>query len=573
MRIIVTLAITSWAVTTLFALRPSNLFHVFTLPFSTGIGSLSFAMFFFSSVLAIVKTSQLALWKPRYLNGISELTASIRNLDHWLVTFAYAAMSCLLIRCYFLSIINDGYSSQLFTYPPGYRTFVREMNQEQLFVIYFSLLLGILYSYRRLLLDCNILRLSLVQPPTLTVLHQNLRPMAKQSMHYTFHILWISYFSFIIFNRVFYSLAAHLSAFVFGHILVSPVIGFHWYNLLFIFRVYLAGVYVVYGWECVDVLVNAAMSRMPIASSLYAPTTLECLHNGIQDSSDSFVRSTALAELAVISMKQAKQRKKIFADTDTWGSLSKALMDDLVNLCTRIKDEYTSTLPVTTNKFVLRPHIEKKPPPSIFTTVLLKEDDSIFYPYDDEEDNHELDDRLTAFDADDIPHHLPTDLIDAEPFLPDNPATAYVANLYHTLSRHFFNLKHVKRLTTITREQKMRALLFDTPDQIHIVQALGALSAASLKEDELGYVQFDLAKVLTVLLDTIKQLERLATSPPAPYMALPSIYDLASRAIPEVSMITRALEDAILGIVLEVGSDMKFIRLDKKHRSQLASYT
>ncbi|KAI9304927.1 nucleoporin protein Ndc1-Nup [Cunninghamella echinulata] len=493
----------------------------------------------------------IIVWKPKYSSIGAGIINAFSNKDNIIITVFYAISGFVLVQSYFTLLHNEAYTSKWYNYPPGHRGYSRELNEENLFISWFGLVLGAWFSINRILDDKNILEISPFQQPIISAIKVSMPTMIHRSSRRAFRTGAFCYITFIFFNGILYYLVARFFDLWASNLLATPVIGFRWYDVYLLLRVWLSGIYVTLGFEMMDRVFDIYYGIIPHFSIKEDTRPFDCLLNGLKED-NGLIRSLAYAELAHLSRKQPHRRIQLFNDTNhdfsksSWKNLTNECMTTLNDLRKRLVHEYPTT---STNNHQQQQKYQHQ--------IRFSYQSSSFT----ERDANGLDDRTTGLF---VSYSTPNETYQSDSLwmnknISNNNKTSAQKTTYQII-QSLFNLKYkfkqwkwAKKFFIITREQKMRTLFYDTPDVIHAIQVLGSLTSSSFNEDPYGYVHRDLDIVLNTLMGTLSDVNQFIRSPP-------------SALLDETEAITKALQDSIYTIALTFKDHLHEIKVDKKYQ-------
>ncbi|ORZ23332.1 nucleoporin protein Ndc1-Nup [Absidia repens] len=549
--------------TTLFSLRITSLKNLLWTPFQTKVLWTSTLCGIILIFLGIIRSTQISVWRPKHLSAGAELLAAFRNQDYYIMAACYALSGVVMIRIYFSTLMEESYTSQWFTYPPGHRAYARELNMENLFILFYGLILGAGYSAKHIIEEKDLLRIPPVQQPKAAAIKASMSTMIHSSRKYAGKAFLVSYVVFMTTKNIVYYMVVPFVGFFWSGILASPVMGFRWYDLYLILRMLMAGTFVVLGWEMADRVFD--------------------------DDDNTLIRSMAYAELARLATQEPDRRVKLFLDTNhdfttsAWKSISEECIHTLDTLCTRLRNEYTTT------KKPQDPYLEQlwkqttptKPPSTILRRISLKEGDIISRHDEYNADGRRLDDRTlglfvsenSIIDQDTETSWAATATTSPLVQLDDDKWAMLPRLLVKDGLERISQFGWIKNMSVITIDQKTRTLFSNSPDLINAIQALGGLTISSFKEDTYGYVQHDIAKVLDALVGTLLDVEHFISSPPDSYRSLPHLYN-GQCVWTEPEAVIRALNDSIYEIAMTFSDymDQVKIRVQKKYQAKLSGF-
>ncbi|KAI8078798.1 nucleoporin protein Ndc1-Nup [Halteromyces radiatus] len=573
----------SYLSTTIFILRITSLKGLLWTFFQQKVFITSLLFTIIITGLGFLRFTQTSVWRPKYLSAGTEIIAAFRNQDYYIMTTCYALAGITMVRLCFTTLLEESYTSHWFTYPPGHRAYARELNKENLFITFYGLLLGIGFSLQCIIEEKNILRISPIQQPKGAALKASMSTLIHSSWKYAGKMLVISYILFIFFNGMIYYMVAPFIGLFWSSLLVTPVVRFRWYDLYLMIRMMMTGSFVTFGWEIGNRVFDVVFAVIPNIS-LMSTQPNACLLDGLRNKDNlSWIRSTAYGELALLATKEPDRRISLFLDTShdftssAWKSLSQECMLTLNTLRQRLNDEYMDKKTLEQQKQQLS-FSQNGGTERHFTSiqrVTLQDDDMLVNDDDDDDLNsRRLDDRtpelfLSQMQMTDASiQHTPWA---TTKHLPDDKWVTLPRELVRKGIHKITQSNFVRNLMVVTIDQKTRAHFSNTPDLIYAIQALGSLTAASLKEDPYGYVQHDIPNVLDTLLGTLMDVEHFIQAPPKSYQSLPHL-TIGPVLWTEPNAVIRALNDAIFEITTTFKEYMNRIKVQKKYQARLRTY-
>ncbi|CAO3616049.1 unnamed protein product [Cunninghamella blakesleeana] len=601
-----TIAVVSYIITVVFAAHLGHWKSLFTLSFQTNILCTAFIYIVTVSILALVRYTQSTLWSPKYPSSGTEIINVITNIDSFVITIFYAIAGFVIVRSYFSILHNESYTTNWYIYPPGHRGHSKELNEENLFISWYGIVIGTWFSINRILEDKNVLEISSIKQPIISSIKVCMPTLIHRSRLRAFRVWKYSYFTFIFFNSILYYFVAQFFALWTTKLLATPVIGFKWYDIYLFLRVWLSGIYATLGFELCDRLFEICFGVVPDISTRVEETLqFDCLLDGLlqqqkgnEEHENGYIRSLAFTELAYLSRKQPSRRIQLFNHTNqdfsqsAWKSLSTECINTLNQLRKRLSDEYPKPSNSTGQQKKQEPYIKYSYSSSTSTSSIIEHDAFINRvklinqnvlrdEYDTENEDmryylrNGLDDRTTGlFISYSTPNeNNPVDIYnqnsnnnnDYDNKTSAQKTTYNIIQKVLNLKTKFKKWKYVKQFFIITREQQIRTLFYDLPDIINAVQVLGSLTASSFNEDPYGYVHRDLDIVLNSLLGTLTDVNQFIREPPLYYQSLPSIVHNEGAILDETEAITKALQDSIYTITLTFKDHLHQIKVDKKY--------
>ncbi|KAI7884539.1 hypothetical protein K492DRAFT_183185 [Lichtheimia hyalospora FSU 10163] len=496
-----------------------------------------------------------SLWRPIAPSGLAELMGKITSRDHYIVLAVYAVSGMMIVRSYFRYLMNESYTDNVFFHPHGERFGVRQLNQDNLFISFYGVMLGLSFAANRILRGQWTYKIAPVQQPKILAVKLSLPTVAHDGARWAVRVLAVAFLTFMIFGNFVYRMAAHMYG-LYTTMLETPVIGLNWFDLYLFFRLFLGGTLAVMTWEIVDRIFDTFFAVNEPITSPYE-NAHETILNGLQLGTDPYLQSIAYAELAELATKSPSQRIALFKDmgkdmdSTVWMQVSRECMNILAGMRADIAKEYATDkkpAPVPVKK-------EEKPAPP--NRIQLLDVDVLAKP---KTSTTVLDDRTGKLFV------QASTLVTA----PDNAAVATKAPkhmVYDCCSwivDYVNKWKWVQELSAVTAERKIRQVFSNYPIILYAIQALGSLTAASMKEDPYGLVQRDLGTVLDSLLSSVIDVETLVRSPPPEYKKLPPGYK-GDVMLMEPEFILLALREAIYQIVTEFKDYLDHIRVSNKY--------
>ncbi|KAJ8655807.1 hypothetical protein O0I10_008471 [Lichtheimia ornata] len=515
----------------------------------------SIGLFILTLPLFLIRYLMSSLWRPIAPSGLAELMGKITAKDNYIVLAVYAISGMMIVRSYFSYLMDESYTSNVFFHPHGERFGVRQLNQDNLFISFYGLVLGASFAAKRILLGQWTYKIAPVQQRQDLAIKLSLPTVAHDGTRWAACTLGITYISFFIFGNFVYRMAAHMYG-LYTTMLETPVIGLSRWDLYLFFRVFLGGSLAVMTWEIVDRIYDVVFA---VCEPITAPyeNAHQTLLSGLRLDTEPYLQSIAYAELAELAAKSPEQRKALFKDmgkdmdSTIWVQVSRECMNILAGMRADIAKEYDAgkkPAPIPVKK-------EDKPAPP--NRIQLLDVDVLAKP---KASTTILDDRTgklfiqastlvtapdTATDTTKAPKHM-------------------VYDYCYWILQKVNKWKWMQDLSAVTAERKIRQVFSNYPIILYAVQALGSLTAASMKEDPYGLVQRDLGAVLDSLLSSVIDVETLVRSPPPEYKKLPPGFK-GDVMLMEPEFILLALREAIYQIVTEFRDYLDHIRVSNKY--------
>ncbi|KAI8990349.1 nucleoporin protein Ndc1-Nup [Pilobolus umbonatus] len=458
------------------------------------------------------------VWTPVYPSLLTEIIATLTSNDYLIVVGFYALSSCVIIHTYFSYIIHETSTAQFYIQPTSHYLGARQLNQDSIFLTLYAITLGITYGFSSILTKKNIIKISNVQQPFQYALKTSLVSTFHKSFVYALKVFAMTYITFIFCNGTIYQQMTQWFG-SYQRLLNTPVVQFNWLNIPLFIRILKSGILTVLSWNIANSLYDIVYFKTFNVTDQFT-NQFDCLINGLSDKSNDLIRIAAFSELAAISCKRPEKRLELFHSIgkeikDTaWHRIMTQCLDVIKEQRTKIDIEYNGPLPAAVPTQTLKP-VENK----VRNRIQFSNENVFAVP---KENVVTLDDRTcSAFCS-------PTILAEALPSAPPVHLTQdiksrlerWVINLLKTLERNSTRFGSLQKVYAETCALRMQSVFQRYQLVIWAIQALGSLTAASLKEDSNGYVQNDIGLVLNTLLGFLQEVERYIQSPPMSYNKL-----------------------------------------------------
>ncbi|KAM3578837.1 hypothetical protein VKS41_008632 [Umbelopsis sp. WA50703] len=481
---------------------------------------------------------------------------------------------------YMTILHNEDYTNDLLIYPKGNRYGARQLNEQNIFLSLFGLILGSTYGIKRVIQNRNLIKFQAVQQAKRHVVKSQIATVAHNSAHFSGSVVAGNYFIYLVFRRTIYWHGAHIAG-LFTKMLDTPIVSFGWFNLYLFFKLFLSGFLTTFSWELFDQLYDIYMTQ-PLLVSHLASDANNCLLSGLQLKQKPFIQAIAFSELARVSKSDQQRRAVIYSDIDfdNKGSAWKRISEE----CMKVIDEVKNTVVAEYQRVdIIAP---SKPQPKISDTDLrirkitpiqqelyndrLVRKPVIAYPDDDVEDRTgdilrsiaEIPKKLTASNS-----RVPTaaDSFNLED--PKKELEGWVAKFQGYIRQ--WPIWHQLFGRSLTR--KAGSLFSNSQVTLWAIESVSNLTAASLKEDECGLVQRDIPAVIDCLLGCLQEVEYLLYHPPASYSALKADSD-SKVTIREPLQIINALKSGLYQIVTTFEPYVLDFKIQPKYISKWQSF-
>ncbi|KAG1145450.1 hypothetical protein G6F38_005623 [Rhizopus arrhizus] len=485
-----------------------------------------------------MRFTTITIYEEVYPSVISRILAACASPDSWTILGLYVLSSVITIFSYFSTLVDEEYVNNLFERPTGHYIDVRQLNQKNIFISLYAVLLAAKYTTLYLAKRRHVAKITRVQQPLFYEMRGSMRAILYTSAKEALYVFLTTYIIFIIFSgNIYYRVACAVG--VFNRVLDSPIVGFRWVDLYLFTRVILSGTITTTLWNFVNRLFDAIFATTIPVTDAYA-NQFDCLLNGLTKKDDEMIQATAFNELAQLACKNSKKRVELFScigkelQQSVWHRIMTACFQVIGELRMSVDTEYKGIQPVEMPSVPIVKSIEQKP-----RNRLQFSNDSGLYCTPRKHLN-ELDDRTGMIFGqvneliESIPSPTNSPIVQQE----KNDALAKINKVISILKTveikigckgyfsKFYEESRVARIQYVFRKHQLI---------IWAVQILGSLTAASYKEDSYGYVQNDISNVLNQLLGCFEDVEK--------YVQKETV------AIEEIEAVKKALEEAILQII------------------------
>ncbi|KAI8093906.1 nucleoporin protein Ndc1-Nup [Halteromyces radiatus] len=494
-------------------------------------------------------------------NLAGDLFASCFQRSHLLLNTLYTATSLILVWLYFGLILKTTLSSN---HPRQQRHGAQQINLERLFLSIYAIVLGLSYSMYRIFRQVWVIDLQVIEQDPWYLI----KIYAKSLNLFSF--LWASgtfistYFFYLISSGFFYRLTA-VGFRLYTTVLDTPVIGFRWWDVCLFFKMVMVGWIMIKAWTFVDLSVDAYFNRVEDCLSSYS-NPFEILIDGLRFQKDDRIRGLAFRELVRLSSVDDEKRKILYNDlgdkdvSSMWYRIKTECLIVIDELINRIKDEYKTDKKKDELKDketkISKSFQQKK-------KVIKLVDNNVYAGR--QKNITELDDRTNN-----VLIKMTTRISDAIPS-PDihiGKLTKTVIDKY--APKRLFGITrtngwlagNIVRLTQQNR--KMYSVFGNVVLPIASIEALSNILSFSLKEDDLGQVQYDLSLIINTLLECSSTVDNYINSPPPQYNPPFSSSDLPLLAPYQLML---AVDSAILHITSTFKDHIQDIKVNEQYIS------
>ncbi|CAO3669194.1 unnamed protein product [Umbelopsis vinacea] len=503
-----------------------------------------------SCFLLFVRKSQTTVRKKTYPTLWSEIVARVINSNTWLSILPYSISGFILTRMYMTVLHDENYTEDLLIYPQGNRYGARQLNEQNIFLSLFGLVLGTAYGVKRVMKDRNVIKFPAVQQAKRHVVKSQISTVAHNSAQFSAHVILGNYILYLVFRRTIYWHGAHIAGLL-TKMLDSPIVSFGWFNLYLFLQLFLSGFLTTFSWELFDQLYDIFLTQ-----------------------------AVAYSELARISKSDQHRRAAIYNDigVDNNDSAWKKISGE----CMKVIDEVRNTVIAEYRKADAIPLPVK---PRFETSMDKSLNIKRITPIQQEVSNSRLSrNPVRTYQNDDVEDRT-GDILRS---IAELPKMLPVNNSKVTTVADSFNLEDPKkelegwvaRIHGYIRQwpiwnqvfarglvRKVQSLFPNSQVTLYAIESLSNLTSASLKEDECGLVQRDIATVIDCLLGCLQEVESLLYNPPASYSALKA--DSDSRiTIREPLQIINALKSGLYQIVVTFEPYLSEFKVQPKYAAK-----
>ncbi|KAG0187032.1 Nucleoporin NDC1 [Apophysomyces sp. BC1034] len=435
-------------------------------------------------------------------------------------------------------------------------------------------MLGAGFAVKRIIERRTVVQLPAVKQPIHTELKTNVATLTYSALKWTLFVFKYIYIAFIFFHgTLYYGIANVLGSYT--KILISPVIGFRWVDLYLFVRLIMAGWLATFCWEIMDRVFDVFFSMSYPAAD---PNTnyYDHLITGLQSNTNAMVQASAYCELAQLACKTSETRASLYTQTNkdlansAWSRISNECLQVINGLRSVIEKEYNNTQKAQKallSILAAAPVVAPKPTAAPAVNRIELVDMDVFatpkpaVTYLDDRTGSLFTNVSTLAEASNMstpPISIVTENVTKK--LSSPRITAFLKRVEVKAQKWHW----VKEFYAETRVRKVRQVFNNLPILLWAIQALGSLTAASLKEDPYGYVQRDIGRVLDTFLGCLIEVQTYIKSPPEQYKKLvPGFHGKAVLNEPEA--VVMALREAVYQIRVTFKDHLDGIAVQKKY--------
>ncbi|KAI9493587.1 nucleoporin protein Ndc1-Nup [Zychaea mexicana] len=524
----------------------------------------SLILFLCTGATCLSRYSKTTLWKPISPSDASEILNLATSSDSLFAIIVQLISGLAIVQSYIWILCGDTYDRSFLVHPHGERYGLRQLNEDNLFVSFYAIVLGIAYAVLYIKEHRWVMRIPSSRQPPAMALKLSAATAVYDGTKLAFVVFGATYILYIFLDGLVYRTSAYLTSFLpwYSRVLEAPVIRLSWFDLYLFLRMILGGCVATISWIMGDRVVDVYFAVQELISKDYK-NAHECLVSGLRDSKNPYVQATAFAELAEIASKHPAERAALFndmgsnANSTAWIQISRECMNVLDTLGKDIEREYTGVKPLAPAPV----RKEEVAPPN---RIELKDMNVFSKP---KTDTVVLDDRIIRLfaSAPTPPQVMAT--------TPETDAPKHlVIKAMERAKTQVKQWKFVQDLSAVTAERKTRRIFSNYPVLVWAIQSLGSLTAASYNEDPYGLVQRDIGKVVDTLLASVMDIERLVRSPPPSYTKLPPGYTGDRAMLMEPEFVLLGLREAIYQIVTSFREYLDDISVSKRYAKKWESF-
>ncbi|KAG2182743.1 hypothetical protein INT44_005723 [Umbelopsis vinacea] len=457
----------------------------------------------------------------------------------------------------------------------------RQLNEQNIFLSMFGLVLGTVYGARRILNDRNLIKFPAVQQAKRHVVKSQIATIAHNSARFSFRVIVGNYILYLVFRRTIYWHGAHIAG-LFTKMLDTPIVSFGWLNVYLFLQLYLSGVLTTFSWDLFDQLYDIFLTQ-PLLVSQLATDANSCLLSGLQMHQKPFIQALSFSELARISKSEPSRRAAIYNDIGSdsgisaWKKISLECMKTIDEVKNTVIAEYKRPdiipSPIKNRSDIVAEktvNIKRISPieQEMFTNRVSRKP---MMTYQDEDVEDRTGDILRSIAE--LPKMLPVThskaTTVADSFNLEDPKKeleGWLARIHGYIRQWpIWNQVFARGLV-----RKVQSLFPSSQITLYAIESLSNLTSASLKEDEFGLVQRDIPAVIDCMLGCLQEVESLMYNPPASYSALTASSD-SRITIREPLQIINALKSGLYQIIIEFEPYLSEFKVQPKYAAKWQS--
>ncbi|CEP17680.1 hypothetical protein [Parasitella parasitica] len=509
------------------------------------------------------KFMDIVVFEPTYPSILAELVANWTSLDNLFFFIIHSVLNVFIIRFYFSWITGEKYTQDLLFQPPGHFSGANQLNQENIFITFYSVLLAFGYTVHYIAIRSNVVKINNVQQPYFYDIKTSVATLLCNSATMAITYFIVAWLSFGVLRKtIYYWVACAVGKF--HRVLDTPIIGFSWFGLHLFLRLIVAGTATMCTYNIANRIYDAVYSSTPFVSD-QCINKFDGLVEGLSETKLN-VKVAAFSELAALTSKNPEKRKELFGAVgkecqgNAWHKIIEQCFKVMNELRTAIDIEYNGVQPVAAPAPVNKPA-----EPQQLRNRLEFSTQNIYATHINR--IAMMDDRTNTVFQD------LGDQIESAPSVVPH-IVAKTNNVWINVQKSQM-IEMLKRLELkVGHAGYFSSLYVDSVDRriqtvfnkyqlvVWAVQSLGSLSAASLTEDTYGYVQNDLTSVINQLLGCMVDVENYLETPPAQYSGLLKSQNVV---IQETEAVVLALREAIYQIRLSFNDFLNEFQIDGKY--------
>ncbi|KAI8639455.1 nucleoporin protein Ndc1-Nup [Parasitella parasitica] len=521
-----------------------------------------FSLVVFSTGLVIffIRNMTFTVFEPTYPSIFAEIIANWTSLDNLLFLIIHSVLNIFIIRFYFSWIASEKYTQDLLLQPPGHYSGARQLNQENIFITFYSVLLAFGYTIRYIANRSNVVKINNVQQPYFYDIKTSVATLFCKSATMAITYFMVAWTLFGVFRKTIYYWVARVVGLHY-RVLDTPIVGFSWFGVHLFLRLIVAGTATMCTYNIANRIYDTVYSSIFFVSD-QCTNKFDGLVEGLSETKIN-VKVAAFSELAALTTKNPEKRKELFCTVsketqgNAWHKIIEQCFKVINELRTAIDIEYNGVQPVAVPAPVSKPA-----EPQQVRNRLEFSNQNIYATHTNR--IAMMDDRTsTVFQdfADQIesaPSVVP-DILTMTSKVLVNVQKSQMIEMLKRLELKVGHSGYFSSSYTDSVDRRVQTVFNKYQLVVWAVQSLGSLSAASLKEDTYGYVQNDLANVLNQLLGCLVDVENYLETPPAQYSNLLKSQNVV---IQETEAVVLALREAIYQIRLSFNDFLSEFRID-----------
>ncbi|KAI8975732.1 nucleoporin protein Ndc1-Nup [Mycotypha africana] len=536
-------------------------------------------LYLIGAAVWLIRSLTFTVLQPNYSSYLAALLSEFTSLDNLVLYIVHVTLTFLNIKCYFW-IVGEQYTSSFTFQPPGHYLGAYQLNVQHIFIIFYSMVLSLSYTYDYVRKRRYVVRINDVQQPFVFDIKTSLATIFQISTCKAFSSFAYSYIIFALFNGSFYHWIGRIF-YYHSNVLDAPVVGFRWIDLHLFLRLITGGMLTMFLFNICNRLYDVIYNNVPaVTESVSNP--FDCLMTGLSykeiDASErKYVKMYAFAELATIARKKPEQRMQLF------NTIGKELKDNawygIMNECLKVINELRNRIEKEYNV------VQETTAPVAPTNNISTNSQTIIGNRLEFAEGNVMKSRKKK-DLDYLDDRTPIVLSNLASEVDERLIPATVSSTKHYTNKSFglitqnqiiqmfkevevrVGIKSLKPYYTETMTGAIQRVFNEFQIVVYAVQSLGSLTAASLKEDTYGYVQNDISKIVDNLLGCLVDIETYLQSPPPKYKDLIQNEEL----VEESEAVLLALRDAIYQIRTTFDDYLESIQVSRKYLAKWEAF-